>query len=88
MQSQTLYVYCSVRKNQRTRRYRLMNDSCYVYSIVQYTALLEKTNVLHGFPLSCVPYVSFYLTDHYTKLFNNCSMNRSLNGTPSTLFFF
>ena len=49
--------------------------------------LLKKPNV-EGSPLNewFMQYVSFFLTEHYTELFNNRSMNLSLSGSHDVVF--
>ena len=59
----------------------------YVITVHTYTALLEKTNVLHRlFIKQCASYVGFSDRALY-ELFNNRSKNRSLSGMPHTLAF-
>ena len=52
----------------------------------KYTALLEKYNVRGKLPNEqFMQYVVFSYRTLYSELFNNCSMNQSLRGTPRTL---
>ena len=51
---------------------RLLNTS-------QYNVLLENEGSMH--------YVSLFLIEHNSELFNNCGMNRPFSGALCTLFF-